>query len=127
MDEFLPKLRQQLISMVEEIDTYLKIDDEKDIIIKKEDFNEIKHLTYHVYDQLFEYKNGVKFSLSMRDSYPYEKEVYKKLMDGTLESLILNKRSEGSEIVGHFINYKVEDKIKTNLRNLYPKPDKKIE
>lgn len=120
MNDLLIKLRQQLVSMIEEIDSY-KIPHDDVIIIKKEDFKAINYLgKLNSYLHAFEYKNGVKFTLGESSSYPDELETYKKLSDGTLDILILNKRFEAFKSrSGHEINYNLENKIKTNLRNLY--------
>lgn len=122
MSDLLIKLRQQLVSMIEEIDN-CKIALDDTIIIRREDFKSIKFLFYignNVNSNLFEYKNGVKFILgSEKDFKGYNNETYNKLMDGTLEVLILNKRNSVLNSLGYSINYELEPKKKTTLRNLY--------
>ena len=115
MKDLIIKLRQQLVSMIEEIDNYnIPLDDT--IFIQKEDLKWIKYLgKLNSYLHKFEYKGEVKFNLGVSSSYPLELDCYKKLMDGTLELIILNKKenSDGSSY------YVLEDPIKTKLRNLY--------
>ena len=118
MKDLILNLRNQLVSMIEEIDNYnIPLDDT--IFIKKEDLKWIEYKgnkgTKNNPRHEFEYKNDVKFSLNPVSYYPLELDCYKKLMDGTLELLILNKKenSDGS------LYYVLEDPIKTKLRNLY--------
>jgi hypothetical protein len=119
MNDLILKLRQQLISMIEEIDNF-KTASENTLIIKKADFKSINYLgKLNSYIHLFEYKNGAKFILRQGASYPYDLETYQKLMNGTLEILILTKRENEYISSGHSINYELEDKHKTILRNLY--------
>lgn len=119
MNDLLSKLRQQLISMIEEIDNF-KADSGDTLILKKEDFKALKYLgKLNSYIHLFEYKEGMKFILRQGDSYPYDLKTYKKLMDGTLEVLILTKCEKEYISSGHSINYELEDIHKTILRNLY--------
>jgi hypothetical protein len=115
MKDLIIKLRQQLVSMIEEIDNY-NIPLDATIFIKKEDLKWIKYLgKLNSYRHEFEYKNGIKFNLGVSPSYPLEQDCYKKLIDGSLELIILNKKenSDGSSY------YVLEDPIKTKLRNLY--------
>jgi hypothetical protein len=119
MNDLLLKLRQQLTSMIEEIDSFNN-HNEDTIFIKKEDFKSISFLgnsTVHSY--IFEYQNGVKFILDAAKKNPYHHETYTKLMNGTLELLILNKLDKEHISKGHTINYKLEVLNKTLLRNLY--------
>jgi hypothetical protein len=119
MNDLIIKLRQQLVSMIEEIDNY-NIPKDDTLFIKKEDLKWIKYLgKLNSYINVFEYKQEAVFTLRVSSSYPYDYEVYNKLMDGTLEILILNKREEEYQDSGHRINYNLEEKNNTILRNLY--------
>ena len=122
MNDLLFKLRQQLISMIEEIDNF-KTDSEDTLILKKEDFKSLNYLgKLNSYVHVFEYKNGVKFTLSESTSYPHDLGTYRKLMNGSLELLILNKREKEFLSSGHTINYELENINQTVLRNLYFPP-----
>ena len=117
MNDLIIKLRQQLTSMIEEIDNY-KIESIDTIIIKKADFKSIKKIgeissSAHV----FEYLNGVKFILLDYKKSPYNWETYNKFMNGTLEVLILNMRDKIFNTKGYSINYELEDENKTFRRN----------
>ena len=118
MKDLILNIRNQLVSIIEEIDNYnIPLDDT--IFINKEDMKWIEFIGKNgtknnpIYE--FEYKNGVKFSLRNDPYFTLEYEFYNKLMDGTLELIILNKKvsSDGSSF------YVLEDPIKTKLRNLY--------
>lgn len=115
MKDLIIKLRQQLVQIIEEIDSY-DIPDDGTIFIQKEDLKWIQYLgKSNSYIHQFEYKNEVKFNLRASSSYPLDFETYKDLLAGTLELIILNKKesSDGSSY------YVLEDPIKTKLRNLY--------
>lgn len=120
MKDLIIKLRQQLVSMIEEIDNYnIPLDDT--IFIKKEDLKWIKYLgviNSFVYE--FEYKNEVKFILRVSNQFPLDVDCYNKLMNGTLELIILNKLSHKVADSGEqIVKYVLENPIKTKLRNLY--------
>lgn len=128
MKDLIIKLRQQLVSMVEEIDNYI-IPLNDTIFIKKEDLKWIKYLgKLNSYLHEFEYKNEVRFKLGNSSTYPLEQTVFLKLINGTLESIILNKFSyKAHDSEEQIIYYKLEDPIKTKLRNLYNPQDEESE
>lgn len=131
MIEILQQLRKELSALVEIIDNYQPVLDEV-IIIKKED---LKHLKWkkklNSYINLFEYKNSIRFTLPDSGSYPYEIGFYQKIIDGSLERLILNKiinntNSEeiNSDTNSERVNYKLEEWQKTKLRDNYNNENK---
>lgn len=117
MNEFLIKLKEQLLAIVEEIDNYSSPSGDL-IFIKKEDFRWISHLgRLNSNIHIFEYKDGMKFLVS--DNLT----IYKNLMKGTLDEIILQKKenaTEGSD--GHLINYELEGFHHKTLRKLYKEP-----
>jgi hypothetical protein len=124
MNEILLQLRKELNALIEVIDNYQPALDEV-IIIKKED---LKHLKWkkklNSYINLFEYKNSIRFTLPDSGSYPYQIGFYNRIMDGTLERLILNKiiyNNSSDEISNdtnsYQVNYKLEEWQKTKLRD----------
>jgi len=122
MSDLLIKLRQQLVSMIEEIDSY-NLPLNETIFIRKDDLKWIKYLgKLNSYIYVFEYKNEVKFTLRVSSSYSYELAKYKELMEGTLEILILKKRNKEYEHSRFSINYDLEEPENTKLRNLYNSP-----
>jgi hypothetical protein len=117
-NDILLQLRNDLDAMIEIIDKYQTPLDEV-IIIKKEDLTHLKWVRkINSYTHLFEYKNSIRFSLpDSGNSYQYAVGHYKKIMNGTLERLVLNI----IEIAGDDLeeNYKLEEWHKTKMRDLY--------
>ncbi len=124
MNEILLQLRKELNALIEVIDNYQPALDEV-IIIKKED---LKHLKWkkklNSYINLFEYKNSIRFTLPDSGSYPYQIGFYQKIMDGSLERLILNKINYNissdeisKDTSSDQANYKLEEWQKTKLRD----------
>ncbi len=124
MNEILLQLRKELNALIEVIDNYQSALDEV-IIIKKED---LKHLKWkkklNSYINLFEYKNSIRFTLPDSGSYPYQIGFYQKIMDGSLERLILNKINYNissdeisKDTSSDQANYKLEEWQKTKLRD----------
>lgn len=123
MNEILLQLRKELNALVEIIDNYQPVLDEI-IIIKKEDLIHLKwKKKLNSYINLFEYKNTIRFTLPDSGSYPYEIGFYQKIMDGSLERLILNKliNTSTEELSNDTdrVNYKLEEWQKTKLRDNY--------
>jgi hypothetical protein len=119
MENLLKNLRDHLSAMIEEIDAYTHYEDQ-DIIIKSKEFKHLRHRgKLNSYVNVFEYKDGIKFTLRVSQSYGYDYKIYQGLMDGSLDMLILNKRTEDHETDGHIINYTLEPYVDTKLRNLY--------
>lgn len=126
MNEILQKLRNELNALILVIDNYQPIVDEV-IIINKEDLKYLKwKKKLNSYINVFEYKNTIRFTLPDSGSYPYEIRFYNKIMDGSLERLILNRvvndsNSENltADSISNIINYKLEEWQKTKLRDNY--------
>ena len=114
MNEILQKLRNELNALILVIDNYQPIVDEV-IIINKEDLKYLKwKKKLNSYINVFEYKNTIRFTLPDSGSYPYEIGFYNKIMDGSLERLILNRvvndsNSENltADSISNIINYKL--------------------
>lgn len=123
MNEILTELKKQLSSMIEIIDNY-KMPIEDAIIISKDDLTDLKYIKkLNSYLHLFEYKKSIRFQLpDSGNSYQYEVSHYKKIMDGSIERIILNKIESSNE--DSETNYKLEDWHKTKLRDLYSNPSK---
>jgi hypothetical protein len=117
MNEILLQLRDHLNSMLKIIENY-QIPDDDIIIINKEDLKYLKwisELQPHV--QLFEYKNNYKFTLRTISTCVREFEVYKKIIDGSIDKICLNKIDPIN--TDSIVNYKLEPWIKTKLRENY--------
>lgn len=118
MNETLNQLRMHLNSMLEIIDKYKEPVDEV-VIIRKNDMAELKHLRkINSYLHIFEFRKSIRFYLpDSGNSYQYEASFYKKIFDGTIERIILNKLENSNE--NSEVNYKLEEWHKTKLRDLY--------
>ena len=126
MNEFLIKLRKQLVAILEEIDKF-NVPLDHTISIKKVDFKSIKFLgspndSFLVY----EYKKDINFGLSIAYS-PYHKAIYNQLMNGTLEELNLEQNPISDKFISIgmnkvLLNYRLEDEQNTIIRNLYNSP-----
>lgn len=112
------QLRMHLNSMLEIIDNYQAPLDEL-IIINKHDLVDLKYIgKTNSYRHIFEFRKSIRFSLPDSGySYQYEVSHYKKIMDGSIERIILNKIENPSE--DSETNYKLEEWHKTKLRDLY--------
>jgi hypothetical protein len=122
MNNLLIKLREQLVSIIETIDTHMpKLDDV--IIISKGDMKDVKWIKKNDYDRnLFEYKGCIRFTLSSKGgggNLSDQKIIYDKIMDGTIERIVLEKLRAETDMSGILINYRVEDWQKTKLRDNY--------
>jgi hypothetical protein len=120
MNEVLLKLRENLNSMIEIIDKYMPSQDDV-IIIKKEDMKYLNFLGKSYDRNIFEYSNSIRFVLEVKSYLPYEKSFYDRIMNGTIERIILNKLNKEILIDGVLINYKLEEWEKTKLRDNYNK------
>jgi len=118
MNEVLLKLRENLNSMIEIIDKYIPSQDDV-IIIKKEDMKYLNFLGKSYDRNIFEYSNSIRFVLEVKSYLPYEKSFYDRIMNGTIERIILNKLNNEILIDGVLINYKLEEWEKTKLRDNY--------
>jgi hypothetical protein len=117
MNETLLQLREHLASMLAIIDNY-QLPDADIIIINKEDLKYLKWVSSpQPYVQLFEYKNSCKFTLRSTSSSIREFEVYKKIIDGSIDKICLNKISPNN--ANSIVNYELEPWIKTKLRENY--------
>ena len=118
MNEVLLKLKENLSSMIEIIDKYIPSQDDV-IIIKKEDMKYLSFLGKSYDRNIFEYSNSIRFVLEVKSYLPYEKSFYDRIMNGTIERIILNKLNKEIQIDGVLINYKLEEWEKTKLRDNY--------
>ncbi len=122
MNEKLKKIKVLTEELAKAINEYLVSFEMERIIIKKEQFNNIRHLgKLNSYVHVFDYNNGMIFTLpDSGSSYEYEKMHYSKLMSGELEELVIIKKKTPFNSNGYEINYELEPIEKTKLFNLYP-------
>jgi hypothetical protein len=122
MNNLLINLREQLISIIETIDLHMpKLEDV--IIISKNDMKDLKWIKKNDYDRnLFEYKGCIRFTLSSKGgggNLSDQKIIYDKIMDGTIELIVLEKLRAETDMSGIIINYRVEEWQKTKMRENY--------
>lgn len=118
MDNVLLKLREHLNIMIEIIDNYIPSQDDV-VVLKKEDMKNLKFLSKSYDRNLFEYNNSIRFILEVKSYLPYERSFYDRIMNGSIERIILNKLNKEHLIDGNLINYKLEEWEKTVLRDNY--------
>jgi hypothetical protein len=107
------------------IGEYFKETERDRIIVRKDEFHNIKHLgKLNSYRHVFEFYNGILFTLAdSGDSYAYEKIHFTKLLSGELDRLILIKKNVPFKADEYWINYELEPIEKTKLFDSYPKPN----
>lgn len=122
MNNLLVELKKQLTSIMELIDSY-EISNDDVIVINSEEMNDLKWITKKNDHNYFEFKNSIRFSLYGGNAsyYQYEKEIFDKLMNGTIKRIVLNKLKTEIDINGFVKNYKLEELEKTILRDNYNK------
>ena len=118
MENLLLKLREHLNIMIEIIDNYIPSHDDV-VVLKKEDMKHLKFISKSYDRNLFEYNNSIRFILEVKSYLPYEKSFYDRIMNGSIERIILNKLDKEHLIDGNLINYKLEEWEKTKLRDNY--------
>jgi hypothetical protein len=125
MNTNLIKIKAELENLLNTINDYLTESEKDEIVIFKEDFYKIRYLGERTKVKgvfIFDFNNGAKFILN--DYNPHMREHYEKLINGELQRIILRKKQQIIEIDSWHINYELEDKIETILRDTYQKPIK---
>ena len=125
MNNNLIKIKAELENLLNTINDYLTESEKDEIVIFKEDFYKIRYLGERTKVKgvfIFDFINGAKFILN--DYNPHMREHYEKLINGELQRIILRKKQQIIEIDSWHINYELEDKIETILRDTYQKPIK---
>ncbi len=113
------KLIQELHS---ELGNYLDLTSQKELILEKEDLKNIKLIGKSKSTGewwTFEYLEFARFELCIEKEFSqhakYLSEIHKTLENGTLERLILVRKSSGE----NYINYEIEDELNTKIRYAY--------
>ena len=121
MNEKLLLIKEQLEQLTNSINDYLESTNQDVIIIQKENFDKIHFLgeTRHG-SKVLDFNNGAIFILYL--GFNYQKLQYTKLMDGSLNRLIIKKRANSVSYDGRWVsNYELESEEETKLRDLYKK------
>jgi hypothetical protein len=123
MNNDLSKIKEQLEKLLDSINDYLAGNAKNEIVIYKDEFHKIRHLGLISNSDVnvFDFNNGVIFTLYNSDSFPYQKLHFKKLVSGELDRIILRKRDSIWEKQGWSITYSLESEVETKLRDTYPR------
>ena len=123
MNEKLKNVYEKLEMLKDAIEEFLKDGNEERVVIKKESFSKIEFIKENGGYYAFKYNDVMFFTLNK--GFEYHKEILEKLYSAKLDRLILNKSENVYRLPsGIFCNYLVEPKNKTDLKDLYPEPDK---
>tara|TARA_R110001592_G_scaffold295677_2_gene565926 strand:+ start:1279 stop:1620 length:342 start_codon:yes stop_codon:yes gene_type:complete len=111
--------------MIEEIDNYTH-EDHDNVVIDKNNFTHVDCIDSEENKKIFKFKDEIIFILDINSYHSastsfYEKDIYKKLLDGTLDMLILNKLDEPILLDSYRVNYKIESYENYSLRRTYKK------
>lgn len=117
VDEKLIEIRKQFEVLNTLINEFLDSQKQDRIVLKRDDFKLIKYLGFTYNMRILDYNDGCIFHL--RDDNVYHKEHYDKLMNGTLERLIINRRDNIFIRDNYKINYELESVERTKLNDLY--------
>jgi hypothetical protein len=127
MLEQLKEIKEKLNDLIQEVERLENSIHGEKIIHEKKDFKFIKRLgtRNNPPRQVFQYLNQVIFQLhSSENAYSaskYETSIFNKLIDGTLERLILLKKASSLTNDGFTISHQVEEELDTKLRDAYRK------
>jgi hypothetical protein len=119
MKDLLFRLKKQLKSMLETIENHIELPSDE-IMIRKEDLKYLHwrgNSRYGIKTHVFEYKFDVKFRLYEANSY--QGSIYEKIMDGSIDRIILNKIQSNAKIDLDNVTHNLEDENETKLRDLY--------
>ena len=122
MTEKLSEINKQLETLTALINEYQESFLQERVIITKDDLHKIEYLgrsnsnaNYHV----FNYSDGMLFTLPNDNTKSYANNHYIKLMAGELDRLILNRIPVPSNSNGFMVTYELESEERTKLKDLY--------
>lgn len=120
----LKEIRDRLNLLVQEVERLESFLSQGELIIEKNDFKYLKEKgKLNSYRHVFEFLNGVFFELpdtpGSSNTYSYEFSIYKGLLSGDLEKLVLLKLEKEYTHEGFLITHKVEDRVNAKLREKY--------
>ena len=126
MLEQLKEIKEKLNLLIQEVENLENSILGEEIIIERKDFDKLKRVgTRGEWWQVFQFFNGAVFELngeygSSMEIYKYEYSIFKALIEGNLERIILIKRKEEIKTKeGFIITYVLEQEVDTKLRDTY--------
>lgn len=126
MLEQLKEIKEKLNLLIEQVEQLENSIHGEEIIIEKKDFKLLKRLGDRDALQVFQFTDGVVFQVLGKDNtshidyWKYTYSIFKALLDGKLERIILLKRKKELQTKeGYLITHEVENEVDTKLRDNY--------
>jgi hypothetical protein len=126
MLEKLKEIKEKLNSLIQEVENLESAIQVEEIIIQKKDFKLLKRLGDRDALQVFQFTDGVVFQVLGKDNtshidyWKYTYSIFKALLDGKLERIILLKRKKELQTKeGYLITHEIENEVDTKLRDNY--------
>jgi hypothetical protein len=125
MLEQLKEIKEKLNLLIQEVENLENSIHGEEIIIERKDFDKLKRVGTRGKWQVFQFFNGAVFELNGEDGgsmeiYKYEYSIFKALIEGNLERIILIKRKEEIKTKeGFIITYDLEQEVDTKIRDAY--------
>jgi hypothetical protein len=126
MLEQLKEIKEKLNLLIEQVEHLENSIHEEEIIIEKKDFKLLKRLGNRDAFQVFQFTEGVIFQIlgkdatGLSDHYIYQYSIFKALLEGKLERIILLKRKTTLQTKeGDLITHEIENEVDTKLRDNY--------
>jgi hypothetical protein len=131
MLEQLKEIKEKLSQLIQEVERLENAVHGEEIIIERKDFDKLKRIGDRGVMQIFQFFDGPVFELngqegSQSDHYRYEFSIFKALLEGKLDRIILLKRNnEIKTKEGYTITHDIEKEVDTKLRDAYRKIQEK--
>jgi len=125
MLEQLKEIKEKLNELIQEVERLENSIHGEEIILEKKDFDKLKRIGTRGKWQVFQFFNGPVFELKSEtgnehDYYRYEFSIYRALLEGSLDRIILLKRNtEFKTNEGYIITHDIEKEVDTKLRDTY--------
>lgn len=126
MLEKLKEIKEKLNLLIQEVEQLENSIHGEEIIIEKKDFKFLKRIGKRGSLQVFQFFEKVVFELAGDDKInyaghsKYEFSIFKALLEGSLDRIILIKISEEVKTKeGFILTHKLEEEVDTKLRDAY--------
>lgn len=124
MLEQLKHIKEKLNLLILEVEKIEKAIHGEETILERKDFKFIKrkgtYTEYNITRHVFEFFEGIVFSLPDDKSNSYLNTIFNNLINGTLERIILKRRIVPYNTKnGFLITHNVEQEVDTKLREAY--------
>jgi hypothetical protein len=127
MVEKLKEIKEKLNLLIQEVEQLENSIHGEEIILERKDFKFLKRIGERGSFQVFQFFEDVVFDLAGEDNpnyvschYKYQYSIFKALIEGNLDRIILIKRKEKLQTKdGFLITHDVEKEVDTKLRDNY--------